>query len=113
MGFFDFFREKEDRVVKRRSSDGSAPLPEKAKYDQPSEGQPMQIRHPRSFTDIEEIIDRLKDRLTVIVYLNELSAATSQRVCDILSGAIYALGGGMAELEKDIYVFTPDGVNAK
>ena len=73
----------------------------------------MQIRHPRSFADIEEIIDRMKDKLTVIVYLNELSANTALRVTDILSGAVYALGGGMAELEKDMFIFTPDGVNAK
>ena len=45
--------------------------------------------------------------------MNELSAGTASRVIDILSGAIYALGGGMAELERDIYIFTPDGVNAK
>ena len=49
----------------------------------------------------------------MIVYMNELSAPTALRVTDILSGAIYALGGGMAELEKDIYIFTPDGVNAR
>ena len=66
----------------------------------------MQIRKPRSFEDIEEIIDRMKDRLTVIVYVNELNQATALRVTDILSGAIYALGGGMAELEKDMYIFT-------
>ena len=73
----------------------------------------MMIRRPRSFADVEEIIDRLKDRLTVIVYVNELNAATAARVTDILSGAIYALGGGMAELQKDIYIFNPDGVDAK
>lgn len=49
----------------------------------------------------------------MIVYLNELNGATAQRVTDILSGAIYALGGGMAELQKDMFIFTPDGVDAK
>jgi FtsZ-interacting cell division protein YlmF len=34
-------------------------------------------------------------------------------VLDILSGAIYALGGGLCELENDMYIFTPDGVNSK
>ena len=113
MAFFDFFRQKDENGVKRRTADGRAPLPEKPRFEKPAEGQPMQIRHPRSYADVEEIIDRMKDKLTVIVYLNELSAATAQRVRDILSGAVYALGGGMAELEKDMYVFTPDGVNAQ
>ena len=78
-----------------------------------ADGKPMQIRHPRSFADVEEIIDRLKDNLTVIVYLNELSASTAERVTDILSGAIYALGGGMAQLQKDMFIFTPDGVDTQ
>ncbi len=108
MGLFDNFREKNGG--KRRSSSGE--LPERRSYTG-ADGKPMQIRHPRSFADVEEIIDRLKDNLTVIVYLNELSASTAARVTDILSGAIYALGGGMAQLQKDMFIFTPDGVNAQ
>ena len=87
MGLFDNFREKNGG--KRRSSSGE--LPERRTYTG-ADGKPMQIRHPRSFADVEEIIDRLKD---------------------ILSGAIYALGGGMAQLQKDMFIFTPDGVNAQ
>ena len=74
---------------------------------------PMQLRHPRSFADVEEIIDRLREKQSVIVYLNEVSGGTAQRVTDMLSGAIYALGGGMAPLQKDMYIFTPNGVETK
>lgn len=113
MGLFDFFKEKDDGNIRRRPIAGERDIPEKKPFEKPAGSQPMQIRHPRSFADIEEIIDRMKDKLTVIVYLNELSANTALRVTDILSGAVYALGGGMAELEKDMFIFTPDGVNAK
>ena len=113
MSLFDFFKEKDDGNIRRRHIPGEAELPEKKPFEKPAGAQPMQLRHPRSFADVEEIIDRLKDKLIVIVYMNELSAGTASRVKDILSGAIYALGGGMAELERDIYIFTPDGVNAK
>ena len=71
------------------------------------------INSPSPFADVEEIIDRLRDGLTVIVYLHEVNAETSARVKDILSGAIYALNGGMAELQKDMLIFTPDGVDAR
>ena len=108
MGLFDNFKEKNG--AKRRPIPGE--IPERRSYTG-ADGKPMQIRHPRSFADVEEIIDRLKDNLTVIVYLNELSASTAARVTDILSGAIYALGGGMAQLQKDMFIFTPDGVNAQ
>lgn len=105
MGMFGFFKEKDSKLPRR-------PLPgeEKKVFAKPA-GHPTQMRHPRSFADVEEIIDRFKDKLSVIVYLNELSADTSARVLDILSGAIYALGGGIAKIERDIYLFTPDGVN--
>ena len=109
MGLFDNFREKNG--AKKRPVPGE--LPAKKTYARSSDGQPMQIRHPRSFADVEEIIDRLKDGLTVIVYLQELNGETALRVTDILSGAVYALGGGMAQLQKDMYIFTPDGVDAK
>ena len=108
MGLFDNFKEKNG--AKRRPIPGE--IPERRSYTG-ADGKPMQIRHPRSFADVEEIIDRLKDSLTVIVYLNELSASTAERVTDILSGAIYALGGGMAQLQKDMFIFTPDGVDTQ
>lgn len=106
MGLFDNFKERNG--TKRHSSPGDIPL--RRNYSA-KDGKPMQIRRPRSYADVEEIIDRLKDKLTVIVYLNELSANTAERVKDILSGAIYALGGGMAQLQKDMFIFTPDGVD--
>ncbi len=111
MGLFDNAREKS--AAKKRHIPGEEELPARRKYEKPEGSQPMQIRRPRSYADVEEIIDRLKDKLTVIVYLSELNAATAARVTDILSGAIYALGGGMAKLEKDMFIFTPDGVDEK
>lgn len=110
MGLFDSFRQKSE--FKKRSIPGEA-LPEKQHFNREEGSRPMQIRRPRSFADVEEIIDRFKDNLTVIVYVNELSDSTAMRVTDMLSGAIYALGGGMALLQKDMYIFTPDGVDQK
>ena len=112
MGLFDFFKEKDNGKARRGPMPGERELPERRAFEKPADSHPMQMRRPRSFADVEEIIDRLKDKLSVIVYLNDLSTATAERVTDILSGAIYALGGGMAQIEKDIYLFTPDGVNA-
>ena len=89
----------------------AAPAAEKGDK-QPASGATL-LRHPRSFTDVEEIIDRLRERRTVIVYLSEVNTATAQRVTDMLSGAVYALGGTAAKLQKDMYIFTPDGVEAK
>lgn len=107
MGIFDIFA-KNDRRDAGDSAAGNAYIENYNKKNSP-----VQIRRPRSFADVEEIIDNLRADKPVIVYLNELKAETVKRVLDILSGAIYALGGGLYELEKDMFIFTPDGVNAK
>ena len=110
MGLFDSFRQQNE--ITKRSIPVDA-LPDKQHFSREEGSRPMQIRRPRSFADVEEIIDRFKDNLTVIVYVNELSDSTATRVTDMLSGAIDALGGGIALLQKDMYIFTPDGVDQK
>lgn len=118
MGLFEFFgtekddNNKDERARRKLRRQEPSVFDEK-KVETNYQGLPMQIRKPRSFDDVEEIIDRFKQKMTVIVYVNELNHSTALRVVDILSGAIYALGGGMAELERDMYIFTPEGVNTK
>ena len=70
----------------------------------------IKIFQPNSFDDVADIIDVLNMGKPVIVNLKDLKDSTAQRVLDILCGAIYALKGGLCELETNIYVLTPDGV---
>ena len=100
-------------MFERREKRGNPELPPRRRVEGAEGSKATQIRHPTSFADVEEIIDRLREKQSVIVYLNEVSGGTAQRVTDMLSGAIYALGGGMAPLQKDMYIFTPDGVETK
>lgn len=72
----------------------------------------IKIFHPNSFEEVADIIDVLNMGKPAIVNLKELKDSTAQRVLDILCGAIYALKGGLCELETNIYVLTPDGVDA-
>lgn len=74
---------------------------------------PVTVFHPHSFKDVETIIDTLKDNKQVLVYLNELTERTQYRVLDMLSGAIYALNGGVFEVQKGIFMFTPNGISVK
>jgi cell division inhibitor SepF len=71
---------------------------------------PVTIYSPTSYKDVEKIIDALKVGKTAIVHLTELKTDTSIRILDMLSGAIYALGGGVYEMEKNIFMFSPTGV---
>ena len=73
----------------------------------------MQVFHPRSFEDIQKIIETLKNNQPAIVYLNDLKKDDAQRSLDMLAGAIFALDGGVMPIEKDIYIFTLDGVTVR
>ena len=82
-------------------------------FDQPlsnNGSNPVAIFYPKSYEDVEKIIDTLKSGKNAIVHFTELKETTSMRILDMLSGAIYALNGGLYEMEKNIYMFSPSGV---
>lgn len=74
---------------------------------------PMEIFHPTSFNDVEKIIDALKRGKNTVVHLENLKPATLIRVIDMLAGAVYALGGGLYEIQKKTYMFSPSGLTIK
>ncbi len=71
------------------------------------------VYSPSSFKEVEDIISHLRENKPAIVYLNEIKESTAQRVLDLLSGAIFALKGGLYEIQPGIFIFTPDGVDVK
>lgn len=101
MGVFDLF----GREPRMRNGFND----EKTKNDEAAKG-PVSVFSPTSFTDVENIIASIKSGKTVIVHLTELKAETAVRVLDMLSGAIFALDGGVYEMEKNIFMFSPTGV---
>ena len=71
---------------------------------------PVAVFSPTKFADVELIIDCIKSGKNTVVHLTELKNETAIRVLDMLSGAIYALGGGVYEMGKNIFMFSPSGV---
>ena len=74
---------------------------------------PVAVFSPTAFDDVESIIDALKVGKNAVVHLTELKTETAIRVLDMLSGAIYALGGGIYEMGKNIFMFSPSGVEVR
>lgn len=68
---------------------------------------------PKSFDDVQKIIDEMRNGLTIMVHLTALKTETAIRVLDLLSGAIYALGGGVYEMQKNTFMFNPGGVEVR
>ena len=71
---------------------------------------PMEIFKPTSFNDVEKIIDALRAGKNTVVHFENLKPTTALRVIDMLSGAVYALGGGLYEIQKNTSMFSPSGL---
>ena len=104
MGLFDLFGRESD-VKSQRGTRGIF-------NDPTTEGKeaPIAVFKPESYKEVETIIDTLREGKNAIVHLYALKTETAIRVLDILSGAIYALNGGVYEMEKNIFMFSPNGV---
>ncbi len=106
MGVFDLFgREPKAKVENREVN-----LEPRVSGEQHSQRGPVSIFSPTSYKDVEKIIDALIQNKTAIVHLENLKTETAIRVLDMLSGAIYAIGGGVYEMEKNIFMFSPNGI---
>ena len=108
MGLFDFFERKEKRSVLSEPDTLSS---EKERLNT-NQINPVSVFKPQKYSDVELIIDALKEGKNAVVHLNGLKRETAVRVLDMLSGALYALGGGIYELEQgsDIFMLSPAGV---
>lgn len=106
MGVFDLFG-KEPKIKSERQE-----LSVDSRVGVRLEGNkgPVAIYSPTSYKDVEKIIDALRSNKTAIVHLTELKTETAIRILDMLSGAIYALGGGVYEMQKNIFMFSPSGI---
>ena len=75
-----------------------------------NQGGPVSVFDPKSYDDVEKMIDALKSGKNAVVHLEKLKKETALRILDMLTGAIYALGGGVYEMEENIFMFSPSGV---
>jgi cell division inhibitor SepF len=65
---------------------------------------------PRSFNDAQQIADKFKDAIPVILNLQSSDAELSKRLIDFASGLTYALEGGMQRVADKVFLLTPRNV---
>ncbi len=65
---------------------------------------------PRSFNDAQQIADRFKDSMPVILNLQNADQELSKRLIDFTSGLTYALEGGMQRVADKVFLLTPRNV---
>ena len=64
----------------------------------------------RNFNDAQEVADRFKQNVPVILNLQSTSADLSKRLIDFSSGLTYALDGGMQKIADKTFMLTPANV---
>jgi cell division inhibitor SepF len=65
---------------------------------------------PKSFNDAQDVGDRFRDGVPVIINLQAADPALAMRVIDFASGLTYALEGGMQRIADKVFVVTPRNV---
>lgn len=66
---------------------------------------------PKTLSEVQDIIDNLRNRQAIIVEFNRINEKSAQRILDFLNGAIYALGGCEQRIADNMFLFTPGGVS--
>lgn len=69
------------------------------------------INSPTTYEDVQLLIDHLKMQEQVIVDFSTVNQTSVYRILDFMSGAIYALGGSIQQITKNIFLFAPKGVS--
>jgi cell division inhibitor SepF len=65
---------------------------------------------PRSFNDAQQIADRFKAQIPVILNLQGADTDLSKRLIDFASGLTYALDGSMQRVADRVFLLTPRNV---
>jgi cell division inhibitor SepF len=65
---------------------------------------------PKNFNDAQQIADKFKVDVPVIINLQSSDTELSKRLIDFCSGLTYALDGGMQRVGEKIFLLTPRNV---
>jgi cell division inhibitor SepF len=65
---------------------------------------------PKSFNDVQDVADKFKDSIPVIINLQGTETDLAKRLIDFSSGLTYALDGGMQRIADKVFLLTPRNV---
>lgn len=69
------------------------------------------ILKPEHFNDAAVVVNNLKLEKPVIVNLEAVDHDEARKIFDFCSGALYALGGKMFKVSKNIFLMAPENVD--
>ena len=65
---------------------------------------------PKNFNDAQDVADKFKDSIPVVLNLQGADSDLSKRLIDFASGLTYALDGGMQRVADKVFMLTPRNV---
>ena len=97
-----------DEAPQRASSQSSQPT--RLRRVDPGPPAKVHLVVPRSFNDAQQIADRFKSQIPVILNLQNADTDLSKRLIDFASGLTYALDGSMQRVADKVFLLTPRNV---
>ena len=71
----------------------------------------VSLMEPRSFDEMPQAIQALRERKTVILNLTMMDPGQAQRAVDFIAGGTYAIDGHQERVGESIFLFAPSCVN--
>jgi len=65
---------------------------------------------PKSFNDAQQVADKFRDNIPVVLNLQSTETELSKRLIDFTSGLTYGLDGGMQKIADKVFMLTPRNV---
>lgn len=97
--------------VKRSGTRTAAPVIPISATPQRQSSFKVLVVEPRSFEEVQTIVDQMRARRPVILNLESLDKDLAQKILNFLNGAIYALNGETQRVAQGIFFFAPQGVD--
>lgn len=69
------------------------------------------VLEPANFDDSQKVADYLRNNQPVVVNFEATESLVTKRMTDFISGTIYALGGSMKKIGRNILVCAPKNVD--
>lgn len=106
-------RDDFDDIYSDSGSSRSAPRPTVMRAVEPRSAPARSEVHlilPKNFNDAQQIADKFKASVPVILNLQSAETDLSKRLIDFSSGLTYALDGGMQRVADKVFMLTPRNV---
>lgn len=95
----------------KRPADRRAPVVPITAVPQKQTSFKVLVVEPRSFEEVQTIVDQMRNRRPVILNLESLDKDLAQKILNFLNGAIYALNGETQRVAHGIFFYAPQGVD--